>query len=184
MSDNKEVKQTTEGTPSSYDKRIQELNLRKAEAELQDLEERLAEREMKRETKRQRSVTNGITLNQIKNNNKAVQDHCNHRKGGNGAEGVVGGQGDDSQYAVLKHRMFNNDLWVRCLRCGKTWKPPIKEEFTVNGKVDEDAFIRAQRDYQEAVAFQTRNQTSGSVQFRFSDGGEDSRRKMKDVTLR
>ena len=71
----KEIKQTIEGTSriNDYDAKIQALNMRKAEAELQDLEERLAEREMKRETKRQRSKTNGMTLQQIENNNKANQ---------------------------------------------------------------------------------------------------------------
>ena len=181
MSDiNKETKQLTD-----YDKKMQDLEMRKAEAELQDLEERLAEREMKRETKRQRSVINGNTLRQIAQNEKAAQERCNHKKGGNGADGIVGGQGDDAQYAVAKHRMPNGDVWVRCLRCGKTWKPPIKSDFTdKNGKFDNTGYTAAQKVYTEAVAFQTRNQTSGSVVFQFSDGGEYYRETTKSTTLR
>ncbi len=171
-------------TDAEYDSKVKELNLRKLEAENQDLEERLAEREMKRETKRQRSTNNGTVLRQIAASEKAAQDHCNHKKGGSGAEGFIGGQGDDSQYAILKHRMPNGDVWVRCLRCGKTWKPPVEENFTVKGKLDEEAYNAAQHEYELAVAFQTRNQMSSSIQFRFSDGGKFFRKTTKDVSLR
>jgi hypothetical protein len=166
---------------SDYDKKMKDLQMKKAEAELQDLEERLAEREMKRENKRQRSVINGNTLRSIKSGKEAHQSLCNHRKGGNGADGIISGQGDDPQYSVLKHRMPNGDVWVRCLRCQKWWKPPVKSLFIVKDKFDEAGFTAAQREYTEAVAFQTRNQTSGSIQFRFSDGGEHFREVTKDA---
>lgn len=180
------MKENTEvNTDKSYEQKMKELEMRKAEAELQDLEERLAERELKRENKRQRSVTNGATLRQISANDKIAQDRCNHKKGGNGAEGIIGGQGDDSQYAVLKHRMPNGDVWVRCLRCGKTWKPPVKSEFTSkSGELNQAAYATAQSVYADAVAFQTRNVTSGSIQFRYSDGGEFFREVTKDSNLR
>jgi hypothetical protein len=155
------------------------LAILEKEANLQDLQERLAERELKRETKKQRSVTNGQTLLQLDANDKAAQRRCNHRKGGNGAHGVVGGQGDDSQYAVLKHTFANGDMWVRCLRCGKTWKPPVKSKFT-----DEAAYLRAVVEYETAVNFQTRNVPSGSVTFRFSDNGAYYRQVTESSTLR
>lgn len=189
-----DTKETTKKRMSDeeYETRRRELELRKLEAESQDLLERLDEREMKRDAKRQKSVNNGTVLRQIADNEKAAQDHCNHRKGGTGAEGFVGGQGEDSQYAVLKHRMPNGDVWVRCLRCAKTWKPPVEENYTFNkrGEVDpkgefsKSAFDDAYRDYNTAVAFTTRNQMSGSVQFRFSDGGKHFRHVTKDTTLR
>lgn len=177
---------------TEYEEKRRELELRKLEAEGQDLQERLDEREMKRETKRQKSLNNGTILNQIAANEKANQDHCNHKKGGSGAEGFIGGQGDDAQYAVLKHRMPNGDVWVRCLRCGKTWKPPIEEQHTFNakgvvdpkGKFSQESFDAAQHEYERAVAFTTRNQMSGSIQFRFSDGGKHFRKVTKDASLR
>ena len=166
------------------DTKLKNLEIRKAEAELQDLEERLAERELKRELKRQQSKVNGQTLKQLNENDSAVQTRCNHKKGGQGADGVIGGQGDDPQYAVLKHRMVNGDVWVRCLRCGKTWKPPVKSDFTKDGKFDAAGYEAATRVYAEAVAFGTRNQTSGSIPFQFSDGGEHFREVTKNVNLR
>jgi len=179
-----EENQQEQLSPEEFEKKRQRLELRRLEADTQDIEERLAEREMKRETKRQRSINNGQTLRQIEASTKAVQEHCNHKKGGSGAQGFIAGEGDDSQYSVLKHRMPMGDVWVRCLRCGKTWKPPVESKYTVKGKFDQDAFNAAVREYESAVAFQTRNQTSGSIQFRASDGGKHFREVTKDVNLR
>lgn len=148
-------------------------------ANVQDLEERLAERELKRETKRQRSIVNGETIKQLARNDEMVQRRCNHRKGGNGANGVIGGQGDDSQYAVMKHTFANGDMWVRCLRCGKTWKPPVRELFKT-----EELYLAAVAEYQAAVNFQTRNVPSSSVQFRFSDNGDYYRQVTASTNLR
>ena len=149
------------------------------QANLQDIQERLAERELAREQKRQKSLSNGLILKQNAAAETAHQRKCNHRKGGNGAAGVVGGQGDDTQYAVLKHTFANGDMWVRCLRCGKTWKPPIEEAFKTEAE-----FLAAVVVYETAKNFQTRNVTSGSCQFRFSDGGKHYREVTQNSTLR
>jgi len=163
---------------------LKQLEIQAKRAELEDTKERLAEREMKRETKRQRGATNGLTLKQMKDTDARIQRRCNHKKGGNGLEALANGQGDDAQYAVIKHQMCNGDIWVRCLRCGKTWKPVTEKEFTVDGKLDRAAMELADKEYKEAVAFTTKNVQSGSIQYRFSDGGEDFRNKMANVTLR
>ena len=156
-----------------------QLEIKERKAHLQDLEEQLANRELLRETKRQRSITNGATLNQLAAIDKAQQSRCNHKKGGNGAQGVVGGQGDDSQYAVIKHTFGNGDMWVRCLRCGKTWKPPIRSHFA-----KEEDYLKAVVAYETAINFQTRNVPSSSVQFRFSDNGEYYRKVTENSKLR
>jgi len=157
----------------------QQLELRERQANVQDLEERLAEREMKRDNKRQRSITNGQTLKALAAIDKSVQTRCNHKKGGNGAQGVVGGKGDDSQYAVLKHTFANGDMWVRCLRCGKTWKPPVKRAY----KTDEE-YKTAWAVYEQAKEFQTRNTPSSSYLFRYSDNGEYYREVTEATTLK
>ena len=155
------------------------LEVLERQANVQDLQERLAERELKRDLKRQRSKTNGETLKQLQRNDEAAQKRCNHRKGGNGAQGVVGGQGDDSQYAVIKHTFANGDMWVRCLRCGKTWKPAVRSNY------DSDAaYLKVVAEYETAVNFQTRNVPSAAVQFRFSDNGEFYRKVTSSTNLR
>lgn len=156
-----------------------ELEILEKEANLQDIRERLAERELGRESRRQRSLGNGAILKQIEASEKAHQRRCNHRKGGNGAEGVIGGQGDDTQHAVLKHVFANGDMWVRCLRCGKTWKPPIKDEYA-----NEESYLKAVAEYHAATQFQTRNVTSKAVIFGFSDNGQYYRDVTRNTTLR
>lgn len=156
---------------------LKKLEIEERKANLQDVKERLAEREMLRTNKQQRSKMNGQTIKQIKAQDRAVQAACNHHKGGNAEQGIVYGQGDDPQYAVLKHQFQNGDIWVRCLRCGKTWKPPVKKSFYFNekgipvapqdGKFDDVAYHNALKEYKEAVAFQTRNSMSTSYQFQW-----------------
>lgn len=155
------------------------LAVKAQKANLVDLQERLDEREMKRETVRQKSVTNGATLRSIAQNEKSTQTRCNHRKGGNGVNGIIGGQGDDPNYAILVHSFCNGDKWIRCMRCGKTWKPPVESAYTTK-----EAYLDAYVEYKAALNFPTRNTPSGSVQFRFSDNGAYYREVTKDVTLR
>lgn len=155
------------------------LKLELDKANLIDMKERLAERELKRESIRQEAHTKGATIKATKDGEARQQAHCNHKKGGNGAQGVVGGQGDDSQFAVLKHTFANGDMWIRCLRCGKTWKPPVKSEHTTQASYDAALGV-----YREAVNFQTRNVASKGVIFQYSDGGEFYRENTKNATLR
>lgn len=156
-----------------------QLEILERQSNLQDVQERLAERELAREQKRQKSLSNGQILTQNAAAESAHQRKCNHRKGGNGITGVVGGEGADAQYAVLKHVFANGDTWIRCLRCGKTWKPQLREWHKSDAEFD-----RAQYEYDEALRFYTRNVTSGSAQFRFSDNGKYYRQVTANTSLR
>ncbi len=198
----------TEGTVNNKSKselesmqlELKKLELEAKRLELQDIQERVDDRKLQRYLKEQRARTNGDTLRSIAENDKVAQERCNHHKGGNGAEAIIGGQGDDSQYAVMKHQFANGDIWVRCLRCGKTWKPPLKEDFYFDkkgrqvakqdGEFSEEAFHKAEAEYKQAVQFQTRNVMSGSHQLRFTytETGQDAsdvyRKSMRHTTLR
>ena len=155
------------------------LSVLEKKANLEDLEERLNERKLKREAVRQTSVTNGATLKSLADDDRKVQARCNHRKGGNGAAGVIGGQGDSLDYAVMKHTMLNGDMWIRCMRCGKTWKPSVQDHFKT---VEE--YVKALTEYEQAKNFPTKNSPSSSYLFRFSDNGAYFREVMKNSTLR
>lgn len=148
-------------------------------ANLEDLQERLAERQLKRETIRQASLTNGATLKALAEDDRKVQKRCNHKKGGNGAGGIVGGTGDSPDYALQPHTMMNGDMWIRCLRCGKTWKPPVKEHFET---VEE--YVKALTEYEAAKLYPTKNTASGACQVRFSDNGAYFREVTRFTTLR
>lgn len=168
---------------------IKRLELLEREANLQDIRERLAERQLKRKSRDGVFRGHGANLVQDAINRKAKQEICNHRKGGDGPNGIIGGQGDDTQFAILRHVMGNNDIWVRCLRCGKTWKKPLqlgRSEAVYNASADV-------AEYKEMLRVQTRNHTSGTHTFQWGfvknaqgdlEGGpEFYREKMKSVTL-
>ena len=167
------------------------LEIEAKKLELLDIRDRVDERQMKRDNKDQRTRSNGTVLDNNFTQRKAVQDHCNHKKGGNGLEGYVGGQGDDPQFSVLKHQFLNGDIWVRCLRCGKWWKPPVEESFYFDnrgrnvapsdGTFNKELFERAQQEYRAALSFPTRNSMSTSYVFQFSDGGKYFRQVTKDT---
>jgi hypothetical protein len=166
---------------------IKRLELLERQANLEDLQERLAERQLKRKSRDGVFRGHGANLKQDAINRRAKQELCNHRKGGDGANGVIGGQGDDMQYAILRHVMGNGDIWVRCLRCGKTWKYPLASHTT------KEEFQAALKEYNEMLKCQTRNHTSGTHTFswgqvinengKLEGGPEFYREKMKSVTL-
>jgi hypothetical protein len=167
---------------------IKRLELLERQANLEDLQERLAERQLKRKSRDGVFRGHGANLKQDAINRRAKQELCNHRKGGDGANGVIGGQGDDMQYAILRHVMGNGDIWVRCLRCGKTWKYPLASQYTTK-----EEFQAALKEYNEMLKCQTRNHTSGTHTFswgqvinengKLEGGPEFYREKMKSVTL-
>lgn len=182
MADKKDFKADFK-TTEQMDAELKELEVQAArlsilekEANLQDVKERLAEREMVRETKRMRSLTNGQTLKQLLASDRAAQARCNHHKGGQGMNAIAAGQGDDPQYSIFKHMFCNGDTWVSCLRCHKTWKPPLRKNY-----LTDEGYEGALKDYNAALLFQTRNISSSSYVFKFSDGG-DYFREVTDAT--
>lgn len=170
---------------------FKKLEIEAKKLELLDIRDRVEERQMKRDDKDARTRSHGQILDNNLIQRRAVQAICNHKKGGNGLEGFVGGQGDDPQYCVFKHTFLNGDMWVRCLRCGKWWKPPVEESFYFDergrevspkdGKFNKERFDQAWVEYNLALAFPTRNAPSSSYQFRFSDGGKIFRTVTKDT---
>lgn len=171
MSDEKKVdvsKLVKVPSDAEYEAKMRELMLKKAELELRSLERTIFEAEQKETDKVQVAKNNGKTLNDIAKARLQAQERCTHRKGGNGLDGVMGGQGDDAQFSVLKHRQLWGDVWVRCLRCGKVWKPPLKKTYTEDGKLNEVLYQMAYKEYQQALSFPTRNTMSTSGQFSFS----------------
>ncbi len=155
------------------------LLLELAKEDLQDKKEARSERANKLENKASNYKTRGEALKA--NENKTAQDQrrCNHRKGGQGLQGVVGGRGDSTYYAVIKHTFCHNDTWVCCLRCGKTWKPPLERSFKTK-----DEYYVAVAEYKMALDFPTLNAPSTSSQFQFSDNGARMREVLEPSKLR
>lgn len=188
---------------------LEDLELQKQERKynMQDAKSRIADREVKDMQRRQDREQQGLVFAQQARTDEAKQRVCTHKKGGivNPRDmRVLTTGGNGQQYAVIKHQMINGDMWIRCLRCGKTWCPPIKENFYFDkrgkvvpvkeGEFNLEKFKKAIEDYQTAVNFETNNTPSGSVQCRFSrfnettgewvDAAQEYRDALKSTNLR
>lgn len=164
---------------------IKKLELEARQLEVEERRDQVNDRKNKRENKLLEAQTKGSALKSIAQGEAQAQKRCSHKKGGNGLQALVKG-GNDAQYAVIKHVFHNGDTWVRCLRCAKTWKPPIESDYIdpQTGKLNQALFDRAESEYQRALEFDTRNGTSGGVMFKYSDGGQFARETMAHTTLR
>jgi hypothetical protein len=188
---------------------LADLELQKQERELSIEEKRgtIADRMTKQKQKQLDRKQQGLTFAQQKAGDEAKQSVCTHKKGGVVSQRdmkVLSTGGNSPYYAVIKHQMINGDMWVRCLRCGKTWLPPVKENFyfdakgksvaPVDGTFSAEKFAKTDAEYRTAVAFDTNNTSSGSVICRFSkwdekseqwiDASQDYRNNVKNTNLR
>lgn len=199
--------------------RLLALELKKAELEakllekqereyhIKDLKARIADRDIQEKQAQEDREQQGRTFAQQKATDEYRFRICTHRKGGNVSPRdmrVLTTGGNNAQRAVMKHQMINGDVWVRCLRCGKTWAPPVEKNFffdakgkqvaPVDGKFDAVKFEKARAEYLEATMYETNNSTSGSVQCRFStfdletgkivDAADKYRENIASTTLR
>jgi hypothetical protein len=183
-----------------------QLELEERKYHIQDLKTRIEERSIVDLQKQQNRQSQGATFAQDDATDRYKWKVCTHRKGGmvspRDMRALTTG-GNEDQYAVIKHQMINGDIWVRCLRCGKTWNPPVESNFyfkggkvvaPADGVFDKNQFEKAFDEHQRAVAFPTRNSMSGSVQCRFTlfntdtgrheDASDVYRENIKDSTLR
>ena len=176
-------------TNEQLDRRAAIVRARKEEMDLQDIKERLDERSNKRNTKSQEFFSRGRELVRTKKNQEQVQAACRHQKGGRGNEPGGFLRGNDANHSLIKHTLPTNELWIRCSRCGKTWRPKYREEFPVGAAGDAE-FSKAKEEYNWAVQANTDNSPSGSITFQWSgDDNNVTARKfvrdvMKDVNLK
>lgn len=172
-----------------------ELQKRERELNIQDVRARISDRETRQLQKTMDREAQGRTFAQQRATDEAKWAICTHKKGGTVSQRnmqVLSTGGNSIQYAVIKHQMINGDMWVRCLRCGRTWQPPVKENFYFNakGKVvapkdgtfNEEKYLEVLAEYKRAVNFETNNSPSGSVQCRFTKWDEKSEQWV-DATL-
>ena len=157
------------------------LEIQERKYHIQDLKAKLADREITEKQLKEDREQQGRTIAQQDATDKYRFTICTHKKGGLVSprdQRVLSTGGNAAQYAVLKHQMINGDIWVRCLRCGKTWAPPVMNNFffdakgrsvaPVDGEFSKDKFEKAVEDYKKATMFETNNSMSTSVQCRFS----------------
>jgi hypothetical protein len=199
---NKEVVQSVEEQikQAELEAKLMELRLKKQELEaktleieerkyhIKDLKAKLADREIRDKQIQEDREQQGLSIRQQEATDNYRFNHCTHRKGGMASARdvrVLSTGGNSNQYAVIKHQMINGDIWVRCLRCGRTWAPPVEKNYffdakgravaPVDGQFDKVRFQAAIEDYKRATMFETNNSMSTSVQCRFFKADEDGR---------
>lgn len=173
---------------------------------IKDLKARLAERELSEKQLQEDRAAQGRTFAQQEATDAYRFSICTHRKGGKISardNRVLHTGGNGEQFAVIKHQMINGDIWVRCLRCGKTWNPPVEKNFFFNamgknvapqdGTFNQARFNKAVEQYEAAVMYPTGNSMSTSVQCRFTtineqgqkiDAADKYRENIASTTLR
>lgn len=165
------------------------LEKQEREYHIRDLRGRLADRDLEEKQALEDRAQQGRTFAQLDAIDKFNWATCTHRKGGIVSQRdmrVLTTGGNKEQFAVIKHQMINGDIWVHCLRCKRTWNPPIESNYyfdengrnvaPVDGKFDGAKFNKAAEDYMVAVQFPTNNSMSGSVICQFKQFDPKTRR--------
>jgi hypothetical protein len=131
----------------------------------------LLEQASERAAKRADRVSRGrMTERSLRNTAAAQRDirsRCAHKKGGKGASMLF--QGNDSNYAVVKHTLSHGPTIVICQRCSNVWEPP-NEKLRAKGATLEmrKEYMLQATEYNKALNFPTDNEPSGTVLFSFT----------------
>ncbi len=149
-------------TNAQVEERERQVSLRLRELDLEIKEEQVVLLRQAKEQRRAKFATQQAGLQQFLLQRKARQAHCNHRKGGVGAEAVLKGEGQSAMACVIKHILPSGKYFVLCQRCGKEWHPDltplqnsgIKQVHTPG--------------YFKALQLTTNNTSSGSSRFDFA----------------
>jgi hypothetical protein len=136
---------------------LEQLQLEEALANAETRRSRTAERR-NRVQAIERSLTEGNARQ------RDIQSRCAHRKGGKGVAMLY--QGNDSNYAVIKHTLSHGPTIVICQRCAKLWEPPDKKLIAKGATTEQRAeYRRLAQEYQWALNLPTDNEPSGTVLF-------------------
>jgi hypothetical protein len=169
--------------------------------EMEETAGNIEDRRKKDESRFSAFRSRGRELEKTKRDQSLQQKHCQHSKGGSGHNLA---EGTDVYRSVIKHIMPDGNMWVRCQRCGATWKKPYPQDYATIVKPGEGGTARyspltpaqqeqydaAFKEWKEACAFKTDNGTSSGITFRHSseDGDVTARNFVaevyRDVTLR
>jgi hypothetical protein len=132
---------------------------------------------------RDKYTSRGRELRKTDHDQARQQAACSHRKGGRGIEALIKG-GNAPDYCFLKHLLPWNEWFIRCMRCGKTWKPPHKEDYNIQTADGKEAFEKAKTEYKWAMECPTDNIPSTGITFQWDDDGQFAHETVKDTNLR
>ena len=176
-------------TMEELERRAAVIKILEAEANAQDVKDRLDERKNKREMVKDKFESRGREIKKTASDQVMAQNLCSHRKGGRGDAPGGLSKGTSEYYALIKHQLPTQEWWLRCQRCGETFKPAYRENFPTGTEGQAD-FEKADAKYKWALGANTDNSPSSSVLFKW--GSPDAnvsadkfvKDVMKDTTLR
>lgn len=149
-----------------------------------------AQFKMKQAEQKDKFFSRGRELRNTAVSQAKHQAGCSHRKGGKGIDALQRGGTDASDHSIIHHLLPNNEWWMRCTRCGKTWRPPHPEDFNLKSAEGKAEFEQAKADYKWALEAPTNNSPSTGITFKHESDDDNKTAKqfvhdvMKDVNLR
>src|SRR5580658_8567700 len=178
-------------------------------ASIGELKAKQAERELLKKQFEADLRQKSRMFDQSRRTDEINQSNCNHQKGGlvSPRDLTVLHQGGDSpKKSIIRHRMIDGSMWIRCTRCRKSWFPPVKINYYFNDKGKRVApkdgvfslakYLAAVAEYKEALKMKTSGTPSSSVICRFQkweehdgvgqwvDGTEAFRESIANTNLR
>jgi hypothetical protein len=137
----------------SVSEELEALELEERRFRVRQLRSQESARHMRQQTTEQTLRSEAILRRQ-------TEDGCAHRKGGKGQE--MWFQGNDQNYAVVKHVLSHGPMIVVCQRCPKVWKepPPLKRGATPAERAEHK---RQHDEFVWAANLPTDNTTSGTA---------------------
>jgi hypothetical protein len=133
------------------------------------LEEALASAETRRNNTAQRKNRLQMIERSLRDGDARqadIQSRCAHRKGGKGVAMLY--QGNDPNYAVVKHTLSHGPTIVLCQRCAKIWEPPARLTKEAS-KEERLEYRRLLEEYRWALNLPTDNEPSGTVLFAITE---------------
>ena len=149
-----------------------------------------AQFKMKQAEQKDKFWSRGRELRNTEASQKKHQEGCSHRKGGRGIEALQRGGTDASDHSLIKHLLPWNEWYIRCQRCGRTWKPTHAEDYDLTTPEGKAAFEQAKIDYKWAMDAPTNNSSSSGITFRHTSEDDNKtankfvHESIKEVNLR
>jgi len=132
--------------------------------QLEETRDRVSDMRLRRESLRRRAEARDQDLNDAIARQTAIQAACWHKKGGKGVSMLF--QGNDHNYAVVKHTLSHGPLVVICQRCNRKWEQP---DTALNSRKsspeDKALYKKLYEEYMWAVNLPTDNEPSGTQLF-------------------
>ena len=141
------------------------INEEMEQLQLEETRERVAKMRRDKVMQLRRVMDKQFALKRNAAIEQQAHEICVHKKGGKGKENWF--NGNDSDFAVVKHILSHGPMIVVCQRCGNLWEPPPLA--LRNGTAEERReYKRLFIEYKAACDYPTDNETSGARLFEFT----------------